>query len=231
MHKVCSVDYFVSPIALEQFAERQDAGRAAFRSTGLDSSMSAIIGGTGLAIQDFDTYTGMGTPFDADVMASDDAFEHMAPHWTAQNPDYELHEDAISFPGGEHGLPLTILKKIPPNLAQTTGARTFKELGGDIIQVDGLPTLPVAVLAEAKLLRKDPKDIAGIIKGYFVAWANNSDSRRNKDLLKVVQSAMYFAFLLESSSRRSDRKSIPTWLGKLAASGYDHPAFRIEVAA
>lgn len=221
-----SVDQFTTPVALEQFSERQANGLDVVHAYGL-AKTSIVIGGLGLAAQGIDTYVENKKSFDADIVVSDPKFAEMN-EWANQTPGVQLGKGEFHFKDEASGMPVSVMSTpLPRNLSESLGAGSYKELlHMSVITEGGISTLPAARLAKAKLARTAVKDISGIVKGQVVAHAMGHEIVSDSDWQFAVKQAMHYAQLRISGSSWLKPSGFPSWMGRLAATNFDHPAFR-----
>jgi hypothetical protein len=220
-----SVDQFTTPIAFEQFGERQAAGLTAIRANGLIET-SVVIGGMGLAAQGLDTYVENKSPFDVDLVVSGSKITEMS-GWAEQTPEVHIGKNEFHFDDAKSGMPMSVMSTLPPNLKNVSGANCYEDLVNMAVVTDsGIATLPATRLAQAKLGRTSVKDISGIVKAHVVAHAAEHEVINDSDWQFAVKRAMHYASLRISRSSWLRPSGFPAWMGRLAATNFDHPAFR-----
>lgn len=220
-----SVDQFTTPMAMEQFDERRDKGIEVIHTYGL-AETSIAIGGVGLAVQGLDTYVENVHPFDADLVVQRSRLDAMQ-EWAEQTGGVEFRKDGLQFIDKGTGMPVSLLGELSADLKSVLGAGTYEGLTGEAVMTEhGILTLPATKLAKAKLSRTSVKDIAGILKAQVVASATEHDILNDPDWQFAVDRAMHYACLRLTGSTWLQRKKFPAWMGRLAATNFDHPAFR-----
>jgi hypothetical protein len=224
------IDVLTSAPALEAFAGRQGDARNTIQTLGLDQGRAVLIGGAGLALHGLNSYVDTGDrrePFDVDACVDETLFTDLRDFsGSFVRPDVpDVRAEEVHVPATDRTLAVSGIR--PPyheGFVESFGARTFADLGARAINVDGVLTLPATELVRGKLHRGEPKDLAGVLQAHLVAWETDhsivQDERWQWGIIGASHSVERRA-----ASRRDFRRALPSWLGPLVASGFNHPAF------
>lgn len=205
-----------------EFPQRQRAVRDTVESLDL-SGGAVLIGTAGLAAWGIDAHVEGPGSFDVDLVADLGTFQRFQGLPGAKSlPTKDPSEAHI--PGSATTLPTSALSTpLTPSLALAFGAETFNDISARAIKTNGMLTLPIVYLAGAKSERRETKDFAGIIKAHILADRAEHPITDNEAWQWLVIRASN-ALLSRVESRRA-RKAFPDWLGQLATSGFNDPAF------
>jgi hypothetical protein len=222
------VESLIAPAAFEEFSARQSAVAETIRAHGLDDGHAVLIGGAGLAAYGLDSYVDLSenghSPFDVDAFVDAPTFQGLQGAQDAYSRP-ESNPTEVHVPGSAITLPVSGLRTpLSGDFAYTYRCNTMNELRARAVNVGGTLVMTPTELAHAKLSRGDLKDSAGILKVHFVAW--NTEHPITEDARwqwNVIAARNTIQRRAERS--RAVRRALPSWLGQLLATDFDHPAF------